>query len=384
MPLFRGVRLEDILGVHGPLFVGIGGRSVHVQLDQVLDVLGRLDPFDPTRLVPLGILGAHVVHELVVDRRGVRRNREDERRVADHPAGEHHRVVGGLRIGHSTFVGVARRLETDGFPAAQDDLGSVVTARGHEQQMRSVAVRLDTVPLAVSRIQAYLVEELVRLFGAVLGVEVLVLVTGIVRVVRLRHRVHLLSQAKEQDLIDRVPVNRKSERKPEVLVPDPLAFPTLVRLVHVDCASASGEEGLDDSVVAAALILLEDRVLGDADAAAPVKVNVAGEDFQNRDLGVGLVRPLDPVDVWELVPFRIDDVVVRVSHSYPLLVGHLAPEHPRPHGGPIRIQDDFILRLEQLDPAGIALCFSQFVGFRVVLDMEVLEVVLGRPKRLFE
>ena len=158
----------------------------------------------------------------------------------------------------------------------------------------------------------------------------------------------------------------------------------MVRLVHIDGLSPTGEEGLDNPVVAAGLVLLEDRILGDSDAAAPVKVDVAGEDFQDRDFGVRLVRPLDPVDVGELAALRVDGIVVRVTHCYPFLIGHLAPEHPGPHGRPVRVQDDFILRLEQLDPTGKAFRFSKLVGFRVVRDMEILEVVLGCPEGLLE
>ena len=75
--------------------------------------------------------------------------------------------------------------------------------------MRAVSVLFDTEPLAVPSVKADLVENLVRLVGAVLGVQVFELVAGVEGVIGLWHGIHLFCEAEELDLIDRVPVDRK-------------------------------------------------------------------------------------------------------------------------------------------------------------------------------
>ena len=234
------------------------------------------------------------------------------------------------------------------------------------------------------------VEHRVRRVGIVLGVllgELLVVERIALADRGLRRR----ALPHEHRIDQRLPVDGERERLAEVLGVEQRVLDR-VEMVEVELEDHDVRRGLlqrIEAVVARLLAIEQHRLVGRRRDVLVHHVDLALQRLQQQDLGIGDHLVDDAVEIGELRAFGVDLEIVGVADRDRLL-GVLSGrdlEHPGVERRPVRVLEERVvvqeadLALEQRDPALQALLLGELVGVRVVADVELLEVVLGRARR---
>ena len=242
-----------------------------------------------------------------------------------------------------------------------------------------LAVVAEPPAVAVAPVEAGGVEQAVRLVRVV-GV------VGIVAPLRRRearagHRKHhRLAEPEVHAVVHFVGVDRQRQRLAEAQVAEHVAL-GLVGLIDRERDRDLVDRDLLQHVAAGRLVLLVERVVvaGGVDV---VQVHFAGDDLELNGLDVGDAGD-HAVDVGKLLAARVHLVEVGVALMHLGGVGDL-DQRPRLHGRPrfaILLQVPVavlilpVIGLQGQVPTVVAPLLGQRVGLRVVLDVELLQVV---------
>ena len=285
---------------------------------------------------------------------------------------------------HRTGLGVDLGLQPDGFPILLDQLvdrkpglsGDVLD----DQQYR-LAVRPDTKSVAVSFRQAHVVEQTVGLVDSEAGVGMVLAPLRLV-VAGSRHDGGLArhGEALEGDAIDLFAVHRQrqSTAESDVLIDLTAHRIRVIQIERIGGVAAENPGHLMDHVVAGGLVLLVEGEILEIERMNG-EVGLPRDDLERIGLRVDDGRD-DPVDVGQLLTGGIDDVEVRIALEDLVRGGELLVL-PGVQRGAIHVlgREEIGMVVQGLVPGVVAFLLGLRVGVFVVLDVPLLQIMLGSP-----
>lgn len=284
------------------------------------------------------------------------------------------------RLGHARDGGVHADLAPVGAHHVQgvDQVGHLGDDEDPEGDRVAVLGEADAVAVAPG--QAGPVQVLVGLGHGVLGV--LGAEFPVVELVALvGARLPGLALSGEDRVDDLLPVDGVGEPDTEVLVVvEGTLLLVLVGPVEPDDHRVGGVGfDVDDAVAALAAVAGDDRLVAHRAELVELHVQVAVGDLEDLDLHLLQDLHDDLVDVRQLAAVRVGLPVVGVALADDLAaLGGRVPRDPRVEGGHRRVVPRLGDDLHVVDPVGGAGLLRHRVRVLVVLDVELLEVVLGQ------